>query len=328
MSEHSTKPTNTADDEIDLSVIFKAIQDFFKKILIGIINIFRFYWKHKFILLGLIILGVVLGYIWEKNIDKTYKNQLLVIPNFESANYLYNKIEALESKILDKDTLFLREVFGNKYEAVTTVAISPVIDIYNFVSLDESNQELFELLFEEEANIEFLEDPINSRNYKYHNIYLSVSGEDMHEEFSEKLIMYLNENSHLKSIQQITLESLNLQVEENKMIIAQIDSIISFSKNRRGLAFQENQLNFNDNTGLNELLKMKRDLLYQDGKLKESIAEQSQIINLIDVNYKVIDKDNLLKKSKLKLFPLIFVVLYSLVFLIIYISKKTKELTS
>lgn len=327
MSEHSTKPTNTADDEIDLSVIFKAIQNFFKKILIGIINIFRFYWKHKFILLGLIILGVVLGYIWEKNIDKTYKNQLLVIPNFESANYLYSKIESLESKIAAGDTLFLKEIFGKEYEAVSSVEITPVVDIYNFVSLKESNQDLFELLFEEEANMEFLEDPINSRNYEFHNVFLSVRGEEYHEEFSDKLINYLNNNPHFKSLQKISVENLYFQLEENNIMIGQIDSILASSKNNKGMQYQENQLSFNDNTGLNELIKMKRDLLNKDGILRENIIEQSQIINLIDSNYKVIDKESLLKKSKLKLFPLIFVVLYSLVFLMRYISRKTKELT-
>jgi hypothetical protein len=327
MSEHPSRPSTT-DDEIDLSVVFKAIQNFFKRILIGIVNIVQFYWRHKFILIGLIIAGAVLGYFWDKSFDKTYKNQLLVIPNFESANYLYNKIESIESKLSAGDTVFLKEVFGDEYESVSSVEISPILDLYNFVSLRESNQEVFELLFEEEANLEFLEDPINSRNYEFHRISLYVNGEKNHDVFSNRLINYLNNNSHFKSIKKVVVKNLDLQVKQSNKIIQQIDSILASSNSNKGLKYQENQLSFNDNTGLNELIKMKRDLLFKEGMLRESIIEKSQIINLVDSDYKILDKEKLIKKSKIKLFPLILLMLYSLIFFIRYLSKKAKELTA
>jgi len=324
MSEQPSK-TPVNDDEVDLSVVFKAIQNFFKSIFIGIINIIKFYWKHKIVLLILIVAGAIAGYFWEKSFDKTYKNQLLVIPNFESANYLYNKIESIESKLISADSVYLKKVFGENYEAVSSIEISPVVDVYNFVSLSNSNQELFELLFEEEASLEFLEDPINSRNYEYHDIKLSIIGEEHHEELSTQLLKYLNESSFFNSLQKITLQNLNLEISENEKMIAQVDSIINNSSNNKGFKFEDNNLSLVDNTGLKELLSYKKFLYRNNEDLLSYQIKQSKIINLADANYKVIDKDNLLKKSKIKLFPLIFILLYSLIFLLSYIQKKAKN---
>jgi hypothetical protein len=106
MSEHSAKPSTT-DDEIDLSVVFKAIKDFLLSIVKGILGIFNFYYKHKFILLGIVILGAVLGYFYEQNVKKTYTNDLLVIPNYGSADYIYTKVEALNKKLKIPNMAFI-----------------------------------------------------------------------------------------------------------------------------------------------------------------------------------------------------------------------------
>jgi hypothetical protein len=325
MSEHTNKPS-TVDDEIDLSVVFRSIRNFFKNILIGIINIFRFYWRHKFILLGLIVLGAALGYFWENSFDKTYKNQLIVIPNFNSSNYLYSKIESLENKISSKDTVFLKELFGEQYKLVKSIEISPVVDIYSFVSRSESNQNLFELFFEEEANLEFLDDPINSRNYDYHTIEFSVKGEENHKKFSDSLIKYLNQNTFFNNIQKISINSLKKQITENNTIVVQIDSILNYSKNQKAIQLEDNQLSFSDNSGLKELLKMKNELIAYERNLTEAMTKQNKVVNLVDANYKVIDRENFLKKSKIKLLPLVFVMFYSLISLLLYISKNAKEL--
>lgn len=326
MSEQPTyqKP---GDDEIDLGVVFKGIQSFTKKILLGIINIFRFYYRHKFMFLGLIAIGVVLGYFYEKNINKTYRNNLLVTPNFESSDYLYSKLENLDFKIKQKDTIYLKQVFGQNYRYVKSTAITPVVDIYNFLSKDESKQDLFELLFEEEGNIEFIENPVNSRNFKFHRIFIEVKGEKYHQDLSEALMAYVNKNAYFNELKTVSIENLENQIKQNKSIIDQIDSIVV--RNNKGTSFNSNSsgLTFNDNQGLSDLLEKKENLVDQRINLQNFLVDQSEIIRVVDVNYKVIDDDDFLKKEKTKLFPLLLIMLYSLFFLIRYIAKKAKALT-
>lgn len=327
MSEHSTKPS-AIDDEIDLGLVFKGIQVFFRKILLGIINIFKFYYNHKFVLLGLIVIGAVLGYFYEKNTDKTYRNDLLVTPNFESSDYLYSKLETFDFKIKQEDTIFLKEVFGQNYGYVKSIEITPIVDIYNFLSTNESNQDLFELLFEEEGNIEFIENPINSRNFKFHRIFIEVEGEKYHQDLSEALMIYVNRNAYFNELKTVSIENLENQIKQNNSIINQIDSIVV--NTNKGTSFNRNSngLTFNDNQGLSDLLEKKENLVDQRIYLQNFLVDQSEIIRIVDANYKVLNTEDLLKKDKKKLFPLILVILYSLYFLVRFISKKVKSITS
>lgn len=326
MTKHSTKsPAN--DDEIDLSVVFKAIENFFKKIVLGIFKTISFYYRHKFILLGLIVFGAVLGYFYEQNVDKTYTNDLLVTPNFTSAEYFYSKIETLDKKLSQQDSLFLKDIFGINYQAVQSIQAKPVVDIYSFVSRNETNQELFELLFEEEGNIEFVENPINSRNFKFHHLYLEIKGEAHHKELSKALLTYVNTNQYFDDIRKLSVDNFKLQLNENKAIIKQIDTIVSSAQRDQSLSLGDTEFSFSDNSGLNELLSKKKSLINQQKDLETTLVNLDETIKLVDANYKVIDNDILLRKDKTKLFPLFFIILYSLFFLIRYIIKKAKALT-
>jgi hypothetical protein len=326
MSEHSTKPS-TVDDEIDLGVFFEGIKSFFKSILRSILNIFRFYYKHKYILIALIVTGGVLGYFYEQISEKTYQNDLLVTPNFGSSDYLYTKIETLDKKLTQKDTVFLKETFGVNYNLFKSVEINPVVDIYSFVSRNATNQKLFELLFEEEGNIEFIENPINSRNFKYHHLLLSIKGEDYHEELSDGLMSFVNNNQYFNDLKNLSLENLDLQLKENKVIVNQIDSIIEYSKNRNSLTLGSNMLSFSDNKGLDDLLTKKNGLIIRQEDLQKAMVNQDLIVKVVDANYKILDKESLFKKNKAIVFPLLLVLLYSVFFLLRYFSKKAKSLT-
>ncbi|RRO22294.1 hypothetical protein [Flavobacteriaceae bacterium 14752] len=326
----SEQPSNQKpnDDEIDLGVVFKAIQVFFKKLLLGIINIFQFYYRHKFILIGLIVLGSFLGYFYEQTAEKTYTNDILVAPNYGSSDYLYTKIDAIDNKVAADDSLFLKGVFGKHYNKIKSLEIKPVADIYSFVSRNETHQDLFELLFEEEGNIEFIENPINSRNFKYHHIYLEIKGKEYHQELSNALLIFINNNTYYEDIKSLSLENLKLQLKENKEIIKQIDSIISTAQKEKPISLGSSELSFSDNSGLNDLLGKKKGLIEQQRDLQSAMVSQDETIKIVDVNYKVLDNEDFMKKEKTKLFPLLLIILYSMFFLIRYIAKKAKALTS
>jgi hypothetical protein len=325
MSEHTTKPSSV-DDDIDLNEVIKAIGDFFKKIVLGILSIFKFYYKHKFILLGLIVFGAILGYFYEQNAEKTYTNDLLVTPNFESSDYLYTKIEVLENKLFQDDTIFLKDIFGKDYEDVSSIEIKPVIDIYNFVSRKDTYQDLFQLLFEEEGNIEFIEDPINSRNFKFHHIYFEVQGEDSHEILTDSLQKYLNDNVYFKQLSLLNIENLNTQLKENRSMIKQIDSLVSYAKKDKFLEIGTTGLNFSDNAGLNNLLSTKKELVKQEKDIQANLVNQETTIKVVDINYKFLNSEDFFNKNKVKLFPLLLLIVYSFIFLIRYISNISKRI--
>ena len=57
----------------------------------------------------LFLIGAGLGYYLDKTTN-VYDHQLIVTPNFGSSDYLYAKVEQLNAKIKEEDTLFLKAI--------------------------------------------------------------------------------------------------------------------------------------------------------------------------------------------------------------------------
>src|SRR5690606_24972696 len=110
----STNNTNQT-EEIDLGYLFKKAGDIFKNCVKILFQIIAFFLKYKFIVIALIVIGFAYGYYKDSNAKKSYSNQGIVIPNFESVDYLYNSIENLNTKIRQADTLFLQKVLDTNF---------------------------------------------------------------------------------------------------------------------------------------------------------------------------------------------------------------------
>ncbi len=314
MSDNLAK-RNASDDEVDLGFIFSSVKSVYNSLAKSIIGVFKFYFKHKFYLLGLIIIGALLGFFYENNTDKTYENELLVLPNFSSTNYVYNKVEAINYKIEAKDSVYLKTIFGKDYKNLKEIRMEPVVDIYFFLSKNETYKELFELLYEEEAEIDFIENPINSRNFKYHRIFIKVKGEENHEKISKTFLNYINQNKHFNELKVLSRESLSLRIQKENEIINQIDTIVKYSKHQNNGSLKEFDLSINDNQGLNTLLQRKKSMIENLVYLNVELINQQTILKYVDSNYKVLKRDSFIDSSKVKLFPILLIVLYSVFFL-------------
>src|SRR5690554_1660503 len=126
-------------EEVDLGYLFKSVGDFFRKLVKLFFLVIGFFKKYLLIIIGIIILGIILGYFIDKNSKSVYENRLIVIPNFESVEYLYDKIDEVNFKIQSGDSLYLKSIFGDNYTSVRKIEIEPIIDIYNFTTESREN---------------------------------------------------------------------------------------------------------------------------------------------------------------------------------------------
>lgn len=297
--------------EIDLSRVSRKVKGYFSRANDSFFDVILFFKKYAIIIIVLVILGVILGYFQDKNSSR-YEHKLYVIPNFKSVDYLYSKIDYVNSKISERDTVFLREI-GIENSGIGQVEIEPVIDIYNFIEgKDNRNYEMLKLLAESNDLAKVMEEDITAKNYKHHLITFSSKSKVNKEHTVAPLLAYLNDSDYFKIIQREEIENLKIRMTATDSTISQINGILSdFSKSAAKQTKGESLIYYNNNTEVDLVIEKKNEL----------VEEQAQ--NRIDV----INYENIIKESstvlnnrktdfftaKMKYFtPLLFILAFAL----------------
>ena len=304
-------------EEIDLGYIFKRSNDFFKSIIRGFFKILHFFKKYFIIVIVLIVLGFAFGYYKDSTSLVAFNNEVLVIPNFESVDYLYNKVEVINNKISSRDTLYLQKILDTNFQKIKSIKIEPIVDIYNFVSKSYRNYDVLRLIAEKQDFSEYIEDLSTSKYYKYHRLEISILGNKSSEKIIDDLFLFLNENDHFKEYQKVYIENNKLEIRENYKMIAQIDSILLANSRLNSLPAN---VAINNNTDIYRLIEKKTEILEGLVQLRTQEIDFNTPIKKVSVDYNLKAKKFLSFSNKVK-YPLILVFLFSMVFLIIYLFK-------
>ena len=316
MSEQTSQNTS---DEIDLGVVFEKIKSFFKSILIGIIQIFQFSWKHKFALAGLLVIGVGIQLYLKSTTEATFLNQFLVRTNYGSTEYLYSKVNSINLKLEAEDSLYIQDIFGEHYDKVKEIEVVPVIDVYGLVNKSEQNKETFELLLDEYGDISFLSDEMNINEYAIHKIKIYIEGQTDNEMISNRLYRYLASNLYYNELKTTTLKSYKDQLEQNKTIRIQIDDILKDHKGNTLPRLDNNAINFSGSQDLKELLSRKKELLLNDLSLKNRLSSNDEVLKIIDSSFGVYDTE---RTINFLIIPILLVGLYCFIFFVRYLAKR------
>src|SRR5690606_36135269 len=188
--------------EVDLSAVSRSIGKMFGKLNGFIYRCIRFVIRNIVLLGILFVIGVGLGIWMDSNQKGVYKTQIIVQPNFGSVDYLYSKVDMIQSKIKDRDTVFLQGIGIDDPKDLTEIKISPVIDIFKFVNNSGSdyNYRLLELMAQNGDMKKIVSENSTSKNYPYHAITFSTKGKTNAEKTITPLLDYLNDNEFFKKI--------------------------------------------------------------------------------------------------------------------------------
>src|SRR5690606_11706074 len=168
-------------EEVDLGYLFRKSNNFLKLVARALFQAIDFLKKYFIVLIVLIILGFAYGYYKDYNSAKTYETEIIVIPNFESVDYMYGRAEAINLKIAQGDSIYLKTIFGNDFEKIRAIELSPIVDIYNFISKSYRNFDVLRLIAENQDFSKYAEDLATSKYYKYHRMNISILGNDASE---------------------------------------------------------------------------------------------------------------------------------------------------
>ena len=256
------------------------------------------------------VLGAGLGYYIDKS-SKIYDNQLIVAPNFGSTDYLYAKIELINSKIEDGDTLFLKEVVGVKNpKKLKGIAINPIMDVYKFIDNKAQNFELIRLMAEDGDIKKVVNESITSKNYPYHLISFSTVDLTSNNATVQPILNYLNDSDYFKIIQKEYVNNVKIKMVENDSIISQINGFLNtFNKTVNGAQKNDKLVYYNENSQLDEVIKTKDMLVNEQGSRRLELVNLDKIIKDSSTTLNIKNSEALNGKLKFAL-PLIFILLF------------------
>lgn len=310
MSQNST---NSDNQEIDLSMISNKINRFFGGLGTSIYRGIVFF-KRNLLLTGiLVVAGAGLG-IYLDISNKSYDSEIIVRPNFGSIDYLYSKIDLLESKIKERDTLFLKSIGIEKPKNLNLIEIEPVIDIYSFVSNADKNSdqntqnfELVKLLAEDGDINKIIKDRVTSKNYSSHKIHLRTKGQIQDSKIIIPIMNYLNKNEYYEAIRKTYVKNIAIKMLKNEETINQINELLNqFSNSTNSTQKSDKLVYYNENTQLNEIIKTKEGLLFELGNQRLELANVDNIIKKTSAVINIKNTESVNGKLKFVL-PILFI---------------------
>lgn len=323
MSEN--KQNNTGEQEIDLSVIFNRINGFFQKINTAIFRGIQFVIKNIITILVLSIIGSGIGFYLDETI-KVYDNQIIVSPNFESTDYLYSKIDLIESKIKEKDTFFFKSIGLQEPDKLIKIQIKPIVDVYKFISNgNEKNFELLKLMAENGDINKIVEEKTTSKNYTYHLISFSTKKLTSNKNTIEPILKFLNNNNFYGKVQNEYINNIKVKMKQNDIIISQIDGFLnSFSNTTNGNTKSDKLVYYNENTQLNDVIETKNKLITEQGNLRVDLVSLDKIIK--DNSSTINIENNKSVNGKLKIvLPIVFIFIFIFIHFFIHFYKRQSE---
>lgn len=321
-------PQNNVDQEIDLVQISQKINRFFKEISRSIFNGIQFFVRNWIVLLVLIVLGFGVGLFLDKT-HKNFEHQIIVTPNFASTDYLYSKIELIESKINENDTVFLKEIVGiSKPSSISKIEIKPIIDVYNFIKDKPENFELIKVMAEDGNIKSVLEEKMTSKNYSFQTIVLHTKERLNNTEVILPILNFLNTSDYYNKVQKEVYNGLVFKMEQNDSIIKQIDGILNnFSTSAKSSFKNDKLMYYNENTQLSDIIKTKDELIKQQASLRIELINSDKTIKDSSITFNIL-QPKLLKEQMKLLLPLLFVTLFVLISMFIFYYKNQKSMTN
>ena len=291
MAEQLPPKNSQSSDEIDLGQLFKMIRKGFDAIFRGFLRFFL-YLKDNFVKLAILVfIGFGIGYALKFVILDQLKTEIIVKPNFDSKDYLYNVVEEISSNLSVKDTTFFSElgIVVSELKSLR-IQIEPILEQEEEEEDNKEQLEYLEILqnFKEESFVkEAVKSEIQKKSNLNHRITFFYKNALAGRAATLKLMNYIENNVYYNQLKETYNENSKTKIEKNTELINQIDLLISgFSKQlaeEKSLSQGTMVLDTEEGLDVTGLLSFKNLLVKEIEVKKLDIIEQSKIINVINI---------------------------------------------
>lgn len=270
-----TEGNNKSNSEVvDLQLVYNK---FSKSLKSNIFDFIIFLKKYSLLIVSILVISVILGYFLDKR-SQSFKSEIYIKANFENVDYLYSKIDALNSKLINKDEKYIK-ANNLSLNKVIKVDIKPIEDAFLFIK--EKDDKAFELLklFTEENDIsKVLADKKFYKNYLNHTIIITSHEPIDSKKVNESIINFINKNDYYSQLKTLVNTNNKEKINQNNIMIEQIDKIVNNTDSNKP---STSLLMVGENTQLSDLLQMKDKLISENQSLTISLANNSSIFKVI-----------------------------------------------
>ncbi|WP_068596690.1 hypothetical protein [Vaginella massiliensis] len=297
---------STDKKEIDFIDVSRSINNSFQRISAFFYSIVLFIKRKFFVLLTLLIAGGVIGYFIDQY-NKKYESNIIMMPNFQTVDYFYEKVNQLNSKIELGDLPFLQSVGLNPEDKIIEVKVEPIVDIYRFLNEEEVYYNTFKTLSENADARKVIEDYATSKNYKNHLLTIR-SKKMLNQDVIQKVVQYINASDYYQILRVEIERNMKNQIAINDSTIRQIDNILNSVPLGTGTGAT---IYSSEKSSLNDLITQKIELSQRNHELKVHLHNLDYIVTPMSSSLNLEGKTSILGKFKFVL-PIFFVVLFIL----------------
>lgn len=301
MSNDLPKPQQS--EEVDLGTVFKAIGNVFSKLFNFIGSIFKaifeliilfllFIQKHfiKFAVAGFIGLG--LGFYFDMKKEPIYISTMVLEPNFNSVQQLYNNIQFYNALAAAKDIDALSEALDiSKKEAVyiKSFSVEAYSDENQKVQLFDKFVRSLDTTTQKTIDMEAYLKNFNSLDARFHTVTVDATNNSVVRKIQPAIINSISRNEYFNLQKDISDININLQDSIYNKQIREIDSLQVLYKKVMLKEAEKVMQGTNINLGeggskenkelslINKVEDIKRSLV----RLNEERSNKSSILNVI-----------------------------------------------
>jgi len=228
MATPGSTPPETS-DEIDLGQLFKLIGNGFRNVFRWFLSVYLYFKRNFFWFAGLVVLGAITGYLVNQLVEDKQKLDVIVTPNLDTKNYLYDVVAEVQANIKAEDTLFLASMGMDVAKLKGfEIEITPLKSETRQDS--ETQNQMLELLKDfgnSEAISDILRAELQDKTSKDQRISFYFKDPVSGEAYAQKIMAYVNSNAYYNELVEVYTENAKNRIQRNDTLIRQIDELIN-----------------------------------------------------------------------------------------------------
>ncbi|RTE54876.1 hypothetical protein EHW67_06855 [Arenibacter aquaticus] len=329
MATQQPNPTPSSSQEVDLGQLFQLIGNAFRKFFNFIGNIFKgifhtlilfllFLQRHfiKFVITA--VVGLALGIYLDMVKTPKFISTMVVEPNFNSVQQLYNNINFYNELAEAQDSIALAEAME--------VSVGEAAKLKKFVveSYSDENQkvQLFDRFVrsldsttKKAIDMENYLQNFNAMDSRFHTISVTATNNTVAKKIQPSIIKSISRNEYFQLQQSISDKNISLQDSLYKKQLMEVDSLQRLYKRvmekEAEKPLQGTSISLGENSGqenkelalINQVDKLKQNLV----QLNQERANKSSILNVISAfPRRGVEVKGILKSNKFKI-PVAFI---------------------